>query len=42
VSADGLGAPGERVKLRISLPWRPLLGQWIDRLRQLLQGRTDI
>lgn len=36
------GAPGERVKLRIRLPARPLLGQWLDRLRQLLQGRADI
>ena len=34
--------PGERVAVRFSLPPRPLLGQWIDRLRQLVQGRIDI
>lgn len=34
--------PGERVAVRFELPPRPLLGQWIDRLRQLVQGRIDI
>lgn len=34
--------PGERVAIRFTLPSRPLLGQWIDRLRQLVQGRIDI
>jgi putative peptide zinc metalloprotease protein len=34
--------PGERVAVRFSLPPRPLLGQWVDRLRQLVQGRIDI
>ncbi|MFI4881724.1 MAG: HlyD family efflux transporter periplasmic adaptor subunit [Phycisphaerales bacterium JB064] len=34
--------PGERVAVRFSLPPRPLLGQWVDRLRQLVQGRVDI
>ena len=37
-----LGAPGERVSLRFSLPARPLLSQWIDRLRRLIQGRADV
>lgn len=34
--------PGERVAVRFTLPSRPLLSQWIDRLRQLVQGRVDI
>jgi hypothetical protein len=34
--------PGERVAVRFELPPRPLLGQWVDRLRQLVQGRIDI
>lgn len=34
--------PGERVAIRFTLPSRPLLGQWVDRLRQLVQGRIDI
>jgi putative peptide zinc metalloprotease protein len=42
VAADGLAAPGERVALRFALPWRPLLGQWVDRLSRMLQGRADI
>jgi putative peptide zinc metalloprotease protein len=37
-----LGAPGERVKLRFTLPSRPLLWQWIDRLRRMIQGRADV
>jgi putative peptide zinc metalloprotease protein len=31
VEAPGLGAPGERVKLRFTYPRRPLLGQWWER-----------
>lgn len=34
--------PGERVAVRFELPARPLLSQWVDRLRQLVQGRIDI
>lgn len=34
--------PGERVAVRFTLPSRPLLGQWVDRLRQMVQGRIDI
>lgn len=44
-TADGgrwVGAPGERVSLRFTLPDRPLLWQWIDRLQKLLQGRAQL
>lgn len=34
--------PGERVAVRFTLPPRPLISQWVDRLRQLVQGRVDI
>lgn len=34
--------PGERVSLRFSLPPRPLLGQWVDRLQKLVQGRVNL
>jgi putative peptide zinc metalloprotease protein len=37
-----LGAPGERIAVRFSLPRRPLLWQWTDRLHRLIQGRIDI
>lgn len=37
-----LGAPGERVHMRFSLPKKPLLSQWTDRLHRLVQGRLDI
>ena len=36
------GAPGEKVALRFSLPSRPLIGQWVDRLQKLIQGRVNI
>ncbi len=36
------GLPGEGVSLRMTLPDRPLLSQWVDRLRRLIQGRVDI
>lgn len=42
IDARALGAPGERVALRFHLPWRPLLGQWVDRLHKLVQGRVDV
>lgn len=42
VDADGLGPPGERVRLRFTLPPRPLLEQWIDRLQRMIQGRVNI
>jgi putative peptide zinc metalloprotease protein len=37
-----VGVPGERVKLRFSLPRKPLLSQWIDRLQKMIQGRVNI
>jgi putative peptide zinc metalloprotease protein len=37
-----IGAPGERVKLRFTLPSRPLLAQWWDKLDRTLQGRAKI
>jgi len=36
------GAPGERVKLRFTLPSRPILTQFIDRMHKLMQGRVDL
>jgi len=42
---DGLawaGAPGERVKLRFTLPSKPVLTQFVDRMRKLIQGRVDL
>ncbi len=36
------GEPGERVYLRFSLPDKPLLAQWTDRLEKLLQGRAKL
>ncbi len=37
-----LGVPGERVTLRFSLPWRPLMSQWMDALRKATQGRAKL
>ena len=34
------GRPGERVMLRFTLPSKPLLHQWADRLHKLIQGRV--
>jgi putative peptide zinc metalloprotease protein len=34
--------PGEQVRLRFTLPSKPLLSQWIDRLQKLLQGRVNV
>jgi putative peptide zinc metalloprotease protein len=39
---EWMGAPGERVYLRFSLPSKPLLSQWVDRLQKLIQGRVNI
>lgn len=35
-------APGERVRLRFTLPSKPLLTQWVDRLQKMIQGRVTI
>ncbi len=40
--ARWLGLPGERVALRFTLPSKPLLSQWIDRLHKMVQGRVKI
>lgn len=43
--AEGLrlaGLPGERVGVRFTLPSKPLLTQWIDRFRKIVQGRVQI
>ena len=37
-----VGLPGERVMLRFTLPSRPLLSQWLDRLEKALQGRAKV
>lgn len=34
--------PGERVRVRFKLEPRPLLAQWIDRLRKEVQGRVKL
>ncbi len=39
---EWLGLPGERVKLRFTLPDKPLLVQWLDRLHKLVQGKVNI
>jgi putative peptide zinc metalloprotease protein len=36
------GVPGQRVAMRFSLPHRPLLWQWADRLHKLIQGRPQV
>ena len=36
------GLPGEKVALRFTLPSKPLLHQWIDRLHKLVQGRVQL
>lgn len=35
-----LGRPGEGVRLRFTLPSKPLLHQWADRLHKMIQGRV--
>jgi len=42
VDADNLSSPGERVKVRFTLPPRPLMEQWLDRLQRMIQGRVNI
>ena len=37
-----LGLPGERVRIRFTLPDKPLMTQWWDRLRKLVQGRVNL
>ncbi len=37
-----VGLPGERVRLRFTLPSKPLLAQWIDRLHKMVQGKVNI
>jgi len=37
-----VGLPGERVSLRFTLPSKPLLYQWVDRLHKLIQGRVRL
>ncbi len=39
---SSIGAPGERVKIRFTLPSKPLLFQWLDRLEKIIQGRVNI
>jgi putative peptide zinc metalloprotease protein len=41
-ATESVGMPGERVALRFTLPRRPWLFQWLDRLDQTLQGRARI
>ncbi len=36
------GLPGERVKLRFTLPSKPYLVQWLDRLHKMVQGKVDV
>ncbi|MBC7833618.1 MAG: PqqD family peptide modification chaperone [Phycisphaerales bacterium] len=37
-----VGQPGERVRVRFTLPDRPLLSQWYDRFSKIIQGRVTI
>ncbi|MCA9279442.1 MAG: efflux RND transporter periplasmic adaptor subunit [Phycisphaeraceae bacterium] len=36
------GVPGERVRVRFALEPKPLIAQWADRLRRLVQGRAQL
>ena len=36
------GAPGERVRVRFTLPAKPLLVQWTDRLHKMVQGKIRL
>jgi putative peptide zinc metalloprotease protein len=40
--AEWVGLPGERVRLRFTLPDKPLLVQWLDRLHKMVQGKVNI
>jgi putative peptide zinc metalloprotease protein len=42
ILATWVPRPGERVVIRFTLPSKPLLSQWLDRLRRTVQGRVDI
>jgi putative peptide zinc metalloprotease protein len=39
---EWLGLPGERVKVRFALKWRPLIGQWVDHVQKLMYGRVNL
>ena len=41
-SLPNAARPGERVALRFTLPARPLITQWVDRLQKLIQGRAKV
>jgi putative peptide zinc metalloprotease protein len=41
-SAELIGSPGERVRIRFTLPSKPLMFQWMDRLQKIVQGRVNI
>jgi len=36
------GSPGERVRVRFTLPAKPLLVQWTDRLHKMVQGKIRL
>lgn len=36
------GVPGERVRVRFALKPKPLIAQWADRLRRMVQGRAQL
>ena len=42
VAGRWMGMPGERVALRFTLPSKPLLVQWLDRLHKMVQGKVNI
>ncbi|HZW09678.1 MAG TPA: PqqD family peptide modification chaperone [Phycisphaerales bacterium] len=42
IAGRWVGMPGERVALRFTLPSKPLLVQWLDRLHKLVQGKVNI
>lgn len=39
---DAMLTPGERVRVRFKLDHKPLLSQWMDRLRKEIQGRVKL
>ncbi|MFG0326224.1 MAG: PqqD family peptide modification chaperone [Phycisphaerales bacterium JB037] len=39
---DWIGLPGERVRLRFTLPSKPILVQFGDRLHKMVQGRVNL
>lgn len=41
-NVEQLPMPGERVKIRFTLPDKPLLSQWVDRLQKLILGRARV